>query len=116
MNIKMYRIREEGVRIQVPCEKCMEKGIIDKTCYKCGGKGLHNKTVGVWEVCSGAVSIGKIDRSKTTGDLRYWIDDMCYYLDNDGIMHFTKKDAQYECDKRNEDVLSILEIHERNKN
>lgn len=55
--IEMFKLREEDMKIQVPCERCLEKGIIDHTCSKCGGKGVHSNTIKVWKVAPKTVII-----------------------------------------------------------
>ena len=125
--IEMYRIREEEMKIKVPCERCLEKGIIDRTCSKCGGKGTHSKTIKVWKVAPKAVAVENIDRSsddnfyKSTqvsykNGLRYWTGNYEFYNEGNLLLHFTKSEAQKECDKRNEDIKGLLEIDRKNQN
>ena len=61
--IEMYKIRQEEVKIKVPCERCLDKGIVDKYCHKCGGNGSHNKTIKVWKVAPKTETVVDIDRS-----------------------------------------------------
>jgi hypothetical protein len=123
--IEMYKIREEDMKIQVPCERCLEKGIVDHTCSKCGGKGTHNKTIKVWKVAPKTVTVEKIDRSdidKFYGSiqtsykngLRYWTSLNDYYNEANMFLHFTKSEAQKECDKRNENIKIPLDIYKKN--
>lgn len=88
--IEMYRIRLENMKIKVTCERCSEKGIIDKGCHKCGGNGIHSKTIKIWKVAPITETVYKIDRAskdsyfrgvQTTyeGGLRYWISE-CEFL------------------------------------
>lgn len=123
--IEMYRIREEGVKIKVPCEHCAEKGIVDKRCNRCGGNGVHNKTIKVWKVAPKTVTVEKIDRSTEdnyykgiqtsyVGGLRYWIGYSEFYNEESRLLHFNKIDAQRECDLRNVDIADILKIHDEN--
>ena len=114
MIIEMYRIREKEVKIQVPCIKCAEKGIVDVACCKCGGKGTHNSTLKVWKVAPISVYIEGINRDKTTGDLRYWYESDSYFIESARLLHFNIEDAQFECDKRNESISPILKIHRSN--
>lgn len=124
--IEMYRIRQEEVRIKVPCSRCAEKGIVDKTCNKCGGKGVHHKTILVWKVAPKTVTVDKIDRSsknsyyhgtQTTyeGGLRYWTGMSEFYNEENKRLHFTKEDAQKECNRRNSDIAELLKVANSNK-
>ena len=124
--IEMYRIHEVNMKIKVPCEQCLEKGIIDKGCHKCGGNGTHNKTIKVWKVAPRTVTIEKIDRSSKDnyyrgtqtsyeGGLRYWTSASEFFNEEDKYLHFTKSDAQKECDRRNVDIADILKINDKNK-
>ncbi|WP_395546825.1 MULTISPECIES: hypothetical protein [unclassified Lacrimispora] len=123
--IEMYKIREEDMKIQVPYERCLEKRIIDHTCSKCGGKGVHSKTIKVWKVAPKTVTVEKIDRS--LGDnfykgvqtsykngLRYWTCNYEFYNEADLYLHFTKSEAQKECDKRNESIKGLLAVNRKN--
>lgn len=123
--IEMYKIRQEDMRIKLPCERCLEKGIIDKGCNKCGGDGVHHKTIKVWKVAPRTETIKKIDRSSKDsfyhstqtsyeGGLRYWTGMSEFYNEADRYLHFTKSDAQKECDKRNESIADILKVVESN--
>lgn len=117
--IEMYKIKEEEVTIKVPCEACYKKGMVVHDCHKCGGKGVHNKTIKVWKVARKTVTIEEINRGKSDqfyhgkqtsydGGLQYWTGDSEFYNENDLYLHFTKEDAQRECDKRNKDISDIL--------
>ena len=123
--IEMYKIRDEETKIKVPCERCLEKGIIDHTCAKCGGKGVHSKTIKVWKVAPKTVTVEKIDRS--SGDnfykgtqtsykdgLRYWTSCYEFYNEADMYLHFTQNEAQKECDKRNVSIKELLDINRKN--
>ena len=123
--IEMYKIREEDMKIQVPCERCLEKGIIDHTCSKCGGKGVHSKTIKVWKVAPKTVTVEKIDRSDVDkfygsfqtsykNGLRYWTSLNDYYNEVNMFLHFTKDEAQKECDKRNKNIKVLLDIYKKN--
>jgi len=98
---KMYSIKEQSLKIQVPCQKCFAKGFVDNNCHACNGKGVHNKTLIVWEVREKPTIVEKIDRESKTGELRYWTEIDCFYEESGKYIHFNKKDAQKECDKRN---------------
>lgn len=124
--IEMYRIRQEDVTIKIPCERCYEKGIVDKGCYKCGGNGIHKKTIKVWKVAPRTVTVEKIDRSSKNsyyygvqteyeGGLRYWTSYSEFYNEESKILHFNKEDAQKECDRRNVDIADILKVIDKNK-
>ena len=124
--IEMYKIYKKEVRIKVPCEQCLANGIVDGACRKCGGNGVHNKTLQVWTVSHHTEKVEKIDRSsedryykgtQTTyvGGLRYWTSYSEFYNEEDRILHFNKNDAQKECDRRNTEIADILKIHDRNK-
>lgn len=124
--IEMYRIRLEDMKIKVVCEKCFKNGIIDSCCHKCGGKGVHNKTIKVWKVAPRTVTVERIDRSskdsyyrdiQTTyeGGLRYWTGASDFFNEEDKYLHFNKNDAQKECDRRNKEIADILNMHNRNK-
>lgn len=124
--IEMYKIRKEDMKIKVPCERCSEKGVIDKDCQRCGGNGIHNKTIKVWKVAPRTVTVERIDRSskdgfyrgiQTTyeGGLRYWTGASEFFNEDDKYLHFNKNDAQKECDRRNVEIADILKIHDKNK-
>ncbi len=124
--IEMYRIRQEDVRIKIPCESCLEKGIVDKNCCKCGGNGVHKKTIKVWKVAPRTVTVEKIDRETENwcykgvqyghiGELRYWYSYSEFYSEESKLLHFNKEDAQEECNRRNVEIADILKIHDRNK-
>ena len=114
-SIKMYRIRLEDMKIKVPCEQCLKKGIVNKTCHKCGGNGTHNKTIKVWKVAPRTVTVERIDRDSKDSSLRYWIDTSEFFNEKDRYLHFNKSDAQKECDKRNVNIADILEVDKKNK-
>lgn len=124
--IEMYKIREEDLKIKVPCEHCLEKGIVDRRCNKCGGNGVHNKTIKVWNVAPRTVTVEKIDRgcednfykgiqTSRVGSLRYWTCASEYYNEENKLLHFNKEDAWNECARRNADVADILKIYCKNK-
>lgn len=124
--IEMYKIREEDLKIQVPCERCLEKGIVDHTCFKCGGKGVHSKTIKVWKVAPKTVTVEKIDRSDVDkfygsiqtsykNGLRYWTSLNDYYNEANMFLHFTIEEAQKECDTRNVGFKNILNVRARNQ-
>ena len=124
--IEMYKIREEDMKIQVPCERCLEKGIVDHTCSKCGGKGVHSKTIKVWKVAPKTVTVEKIDRSDVDkfygsvqtsykNGLRYWTSLNDYYNEANMFLHFTKDEAQKECDTRNVGIKNILNVRAKNQ-
>ena len=124
--IEMYKIRQEEVKIKIPCERCMNSGIVDRRCKKCGGNGVHNKTIKVWKVAPKTETVVDIDRSSEDsfykgiqtsyeGGLRYWIGMSEFYNEEDKYLHFTKKDAQDECNRRNKDVADILKVDSNNK-
>lgn len=98
---KMYLIKEYPLKIKVVCDKCSQKGYIDKNCYSCHGKGIHNKTFMVWKIKEKKVIIDKINRDSKTKQLKYWTDLSCFYIDEDRLIHFTINDANKECHKRN---------------
>lgn len=124
--IEMYRIREEDVKIKVPCEHCAKKGIVDKRCNRCGGNGTHNKTIKVWKIAPRTETVERIDRSSEdnyyrgvqvtyAGGLRYWTGYSDFYNEEDKLLHFNRDDAWNECARRNADVADILNIYVRNK-
>lgn len=124
--IEMFKIKPEEIKIKVPCNSCTHKGIVDKNCPKCGGKGVHNKTIKVYKVAKHAVNIVRIDRASkdsyykeelltSEGELRYWEDFSNYYSEHTKLLHFTKEDAREECDRRNKDIQHILDLYENNK-
>ena len=124
--IEMYKIRQEEVKIKIPCERCMNSGIVDRSCKKCGGNGVHNKTIKVWKVAPKTETVVNIDRSSKDsfykgiqtsyeGGLRYWTGMNEFYKEEDKYLHFTKKDAQDECNRRNKDVADILKVDSNNK-
>lgn len=124
-SIEMHQIRATDVKIKVSCESCYNKGIVDRRCNKCGGNGTHNKTIKVWKVMPRTVRVEKIDRSSEdsfycgvqtawVGDLRYWTSASEYFNEESRLLHFSSKDAQAECDRRNVDVADILFINNYN--
>lgn len=124
--IEMYKIRLENMTIKVPCERCAGRGIVDYGCHKCGGNGVHKKTINVWKVSPKKEEIVKIDRSSKDsfyastqtsykGGLRYWTGLSEFYNEEDKYLHFTKEDAQQECDARNNEIEDVLKIINSNK-
>jgi hypothetical protein len=97
----MHLVKEYPLKIQVTCQKCSDLGYINKTCSACNGKGVHNKTLIIYKVDRKPWEIIKIDRDSKTGILRYWDDESCYFSEEKHLMHFTIKDTQNECDRRN---------------
>ena len=112
--LEMYRIKEYEERIKVPCEHCFNRGIVTHNCQKCGGKGVHNKTIKVWRIVARTETVHKIDRNKD-GDLRYWVACDTYYPEVNKMLHFTKLDAEKECNRRNIAINHILEIDRQNR-
>jgi hypothetical protein len=106
--IEMYRIRQAPYKVPVSCKSCVDG--IKPNCTECGGKGVHSKTKLKWAVDSNPVVIVRINRQRddgfeyhrhTIGDLRYW-ETMCeFFEESSKLVHFTKIDAQDECDRRN---------------
>lgn len=125
--IEMYKIRQQKVVIKVPCEACCANGAVDDDCFKCGGKGVHKKTLILWKVAPRTETIYNINRTFSESyyggipvsyeeDLRYWTDMSVYYDDKDRLIHFTIKDAQRECEKRNKVILGGLGLSDKLKN
>ena len=123
--VEMYRIREEEMKIKVPCERCLDKGIINRICSKCGGKGVHSKTIKIWKVAPRTVAVEKIDRSSSDNfyksvqtsyknGLRYWTGQYDFYNEADMYLHFTRNEAQKECDRRNVGIKELLEVDRKN--
>jgi len=73
---------------------------VDEKCTQCNGKGIHNKTKQKWEVSKKLISIDKIDRDED-GELRYWEDKECFFMEIDKLLHFGHKNALDECERRN---------------
>ena len=114
MNIEMYKIKEFDEAVMVPCSLCAERGVIAADCGKCGGKGVHKKTIHPYRICRRTVTIIKIDRDSKTSNLRYWTSSSEYFPEERKLVHFTEEDAQEECTRRNkvmglETILSTLE-------
>ena len=103
----MYSIKEVPFKIQVPCQRCSDNGYINKNCATCNGKGIHNKMLPIRKVRERANEIVKIDRDSGTGELRYWEDMSCFYYESSLLIHFNKRDAIKECDKRNIEKYGI---------
>lgn len=117
MNIEMYKIKEFDEAVTVPCSLCADKGIIDQSCNRCNGKGVHKRTIHPYRICRRTVTIIKIDRDSKTSNLRYWTSSSEYFPEEQKLVHFTEEDAQEECKRRNK-VLgldAILDILENNK-
>ena len=115
--IEMYRIKKRDVQIQMPCEKCAKRGIVNKNCHKCGGKGVHKKTIPLWVVSENAETIRAIDRASDAeheGILRYWDGPSTFFFDDARLLHFTKEDAEHECDIRNREIKDLLDIIKAN--
>ena len=124
--IEMYGIREEDLKIKVPCERCAKNGIVNKECYLCGGNGVRSKTIKVWKVAPGTVVVEAINRASSDeyykdiqvsykGGLRYWISSSECFNEENKLLHFNIDDAQEECDRRNVEIADILRTHEVNK-
>ena len=105
--IEMYRIKKKNETIKVPCERCVQEGIVIPNCHKCNGQGVHNKTIQPYVISKHTETVEKIDRDEE-GNLRYWVDKSTYYKEESKLLHFTKDDAQNECDKLNEDIKYAL--------
>ena len=112
--IEMYKITPTTTKIKVTCQKCTGIGIVDDNCKYCGGKGTHYKTLAFWKIASKPVIIEKINRSKN-GELRYWGDSSSFFAEDGKYLHFTKEDAEKECNRRNSQIASIIEVMERNE-
>lgn len=99
----MYLIVKVEDKIKIICNRCSANlyGKVDPDCTLCGGKGVHNKNNTKWKVRDKPVYIKHIERSLTNGHLRYWEDSSCWFPDEECLLHFTKRDAQNECDHRN---------------
>ncbi len=121
-SIEMHKIKDMDVKIKVPCESCYNKGIVNRACNKCGGHGVHNKTIKVWKVMPRTIAVEKIDRSSEdsfycgvqtayAGGLRYWTGASEYFNEESKLLHFNKEDAQAECDRRNAEIEEILRIN-----
>ena len=98
---------------------------MDRRCNKCGGHGTHNKTIKVWKVLPRTVRVEKINRSTEdnfyrgfqtsyVGGLRYWTSSSEFFNEESKLLHFNSVDAQAECDRRNADIASILNINNYN--
>lgn len=113
MIIEMYRIKEVEQKIKVPCEFCLSKGIVYHKCSKCGGNGVHNKTIKIWKLAKYTEDIIAINRD-SKGALCYWTSQSEYFPEDSRLVHFTKKDAEDECRRRNKELSSVIEIMNRN--
>ena len=114
MNIEMSRIKEYEEVIKVPCESCLSRGVVTHNCQRCGGNGVHKKTIKVWKIVSRNEIVQKIDRDEY-GELRYWVGYDTFYHEEKRLLHFTEKDAEKECKNRNHTIQHILEIQAQNK-
>jgi len=103
-NLQMYHIKLQDYKIKVVCNKCYRNGQVDEKCTQCGGKGTHNKTKQKWEVSKKLISIDKIDRDED-GELRYWEDKECFFMEIDKLLHFGHRDALNECKRRNKEIV-----------
>ena len=118
MNIEIYRIKDTAETVMVPCEVCVARGIVSAECGKCGGKGIHKRTIYPWRVAKKTETVIKIDRDSRTAGLRYWTSSTEYFAEENKIAHFTKEDAEDECARRNkamglETILSTLENNKK---
>jgi len=108
-NLQMYQIKLQDYKIKVVCNKCYRNGQVDEKCTQCGGKGVHNKTKQKWDVFKKLITIHKIDRDED-GELRYWEDKNCFFMEMDKLLHFGHRDALDECKRRNKemDIYSVI--------
>ena len=100
VHIEMYRIKLKDHITTVVCDYCYKYGEVYNLCTRCGGKGTHRRTREEWVVSPTVVDVVKIDRDGE-GTLRYWENKSELYRETSRLLHFTKKDAQAECDARN---------------
>lgn len=119
MNIEMYRIKEFDETVTVPCALCADKGIVDKSCNRCNGKGVHKRTIRPFRISRRTETIIKIDRDSKTSNLRYWTSSTEYFPEEQKLVHFTEEDAKEECTRRNkvlglETILNTLENNKKN--
>lgn len=112
VSIEMYRISLRDYKTTVVCERCYKNGTVSSKCDKCGGKGTHQKTVKRWEICFHTENVKNIDRASKDsfykqfqtgyeGGLRYWVSNNDYFNEEDRLLHFSKADAEEECNRRN---------------
>ena len=111
----MYLIYTANKTIKVPCEKCFEKHFVDKSCHRCGGKGVRNKTIEYYKYKR--IEVEKIDKANNEihdylgevicnkNELRYWTENNVFYRDHDNLIHFTQKDAERNCKEMNIEKL-----------
>ncbi|PKM74776.1 MAG: hypothetical protein CVU92_04700 [Firmicutes bacterium HGW-Firmicutes-17] len=102
VKILLYKICLQKRKVEVVCDYCHKLGFIKKSCHKCGGKGMHNKTLNEWAVSKYQCEIRKIDRDEN-GTLRYWDGLHSFYYEDTKLLHFTKEDAIKECERRNKE-------------
>lgn len=116
----MYRIREERIKLQVPCKTCWNAGILIENCYTCNGKGWHYKHFPYWRIAKKTTTVERIDREHHDGPYRFWTSKSEYFPESSKILHFTVDDAQHECNIRNRDIDNLIrrrnrDIHHVNK-
>ena len=102
--MKMYLLKRDSNKFVVTCNKCHERGYVDLKCTECGGKGVRFKTVEKWIVRN--IDIEEINRD-SEGNIIYWTDSWSFFNENDRLIHFTKKDAQKECERRNGELANL---------
>lgn len=117
--IEMYKIYQENIEIIVPCERCIKGGNKNESCSKCGGIGVYNSSINIWKIDPVPVMITDIDRASKNryykgkqvcyeGGLRYWAGVGDFFNEGDKYLHFTREDAQDECDRRNKGIIDVI--------
>lgn len=104
--VEMYRIRQDSIKLHVPCHLCVSAGVIIENCHACNGKGWHNKTFPYWIISKRTTTIERIDKDEH--GYRFWTGPSEYFPEENHIVHFTKDEAQKECDLRNKDVNHLI--------
>lgn len=112
--IDMYEICSKDLFVDAICETCKDLDCADPNCSLCKGKGTYKKVIHKWEVSNNLVRVYNIDRDYnsciTPSSLRYWITFGQYVDESDRLLHFSKEDAQKECDYRNMLTQSINDL------
>jgi hypothetical protein len=107
VNMDMYLLKKDSNKFVVTCNRCHERGYVDLKCTECGGKGVRFKTVEKWVIKN--VEIECINRD-SDGGIRYWTDQSCFYEESNKLVHFTKKDAVRECERRNTEFSNVNNV------
>ena len=113
---KMYKVVWEMTNVEKVCDICYERGRLTYPCKRCNGTGTYIAKDSMFVVRPilivhisrmdkdtqlGCLIDGQTSTEPPTGTLLYWEDEYSFYTEIKKLVHFTEKDAQAECDRRN---------------